>query len=188
MATNPNAPSTGRQGTMAKTSTAQAVSVKKDIMEDGSHSFSVQVRVHGDQSDQAAIPDENLQQVRCATDPTNKGGTPYIKPGMQLRVSDYGGSPGSFGMGPYITSVDSFRSIAPTSSAFLVASDVAEPTVESDQYPYSKYGQSKDPYKNTTTEASSQQDCWVQDVDQDPKEKAKVRQNPWKKTGARYDN
>jgi hypothetical protein len=88
---------------------AHVVDVKNDKDADGRPRFRAKCRIEGDQRDEAAIPDENLQWFRVEMPVDSKGGSPYLKPGMKVRIKDHGGSPGSTGISPYISSIVSYQ-------------------------------------------------------------------------------
>lgn len=161
------------QGTQILKKVAQIVNVKEDKDVDGKPRFRAQVRVYGDQKDQRTIPDKNLQWIRVSQDPSNKGGTPYLKPGMIVEINDFGGSPGGLGMGPYISSVLNYSPLNPENGESLkVASNTAEPRTTDDTYPFDKYKKSKDPVKNTETNDSIAADSDKQITDEEPQKKA----------------
>lgn len=189
MTNNPTRPNFDKHGTLPLQKLAQVVDVKNDIDIDGQPRFRVKVRVYGDQKDEIMIPDENLQWIRVEHDVTNKGGTPYMKPGMMVRCNDMGGTPGTYGMGPYISSVVSYNPTAPENGQGIkVASTqkTAQPRTDADTYPYSKYEQSQDPIKNTTTQASNIQDVSIQETEQKPKDKAIQKKNRFDQTDAKW--
>jgi hypothetical protein len=184
--TNPYSPYPSQHGTNPNERLAQVINVKDD-KEKG---FRVQIRVYGDQSSQAMIPDENCQWVRCEVDPTNKGGTPYILPGMTVRVKDMGGTPGSQGIGPYISSVH----YTPTdpergnSQGPQVAhtDKTAQPRQQAGPYPYSYPTQNQDPKQATQTMQSLIPAVWIQSSTQTPRDKALQKKNRFDQTQAKY--
>lgn len=177
-------------GTKAGEKICQVINVKDDVDADGQHHFRVQVRSY-DQNDQAKIPDENCQWIRCEVDPTNKGGTPYIKPGMIVRAANMSGAPGAT-MSPYISSVISYTPAGPEKGSqngpqVASATDTAQPREDgSQQYPYDKYAGPKDPIQNTQTNQSIAPDCSIQNTSQQPRDKALAKKNRFESTDTKY--
>lgn len=179
-------PEPQHHGTNPNQRLAQVIDVKSDP-EKG---FRVKVRVWGDQNDQILIPDENCQWVRCEVDPTNKGGTPYILPGMTVRVNDMGGSPGGQGIGPYITSVHYTPTNPETGNTAgpVVAhtNKTAQPRQDQGPYPYSYPSQNQDPKQANTTMQSQIQGVWIQITNQSPRDKALQKINRFNQTTPKY--
>lgn len=148
---------------------AQVVDVVSDKDVDGKPSFRVKVRVIGDQSDTVRVPDSALQYARITVDPTSKGGTPYLKPGMQVWVEDRGGSAG-FHNALYVTSIDGYKPLdLERGDGFKAASETAQPREETNQYPYKYRNGQTDPVQVTKTEDSREPDCCYQKTDKNPK-------------------
>jgi hypothetical protein len=179
-------PAPQQHGTNPNQRLAQVI----DIKSDPEKGFRVKVRVWGDQSDQMLIPDENCQWVRCEVDPTNKGGTPYILPGMTVRVNDMGGSPGGQGIGPYITSVHYTPTNPETGNTQgpIVAhtNRTAQPRQQQGPYPYNYPSQNQDPKQANTTMQSQIEGVWIQQTSQTARDKALQKKNRFDQTTPKY--
>jgi len=173
-------------GTRSGEKICQVINVKDD-KENG---FRIQVRSY-DQFNQANIPDENCQWIRCEVDPTNKGGTPYIKPGMIVRAANMSGAPGET-VSPYISSVISYHPTSPekgSNTGPMVAhtNETAQPREDgSPVYPYDKYAGQKDPIQNTKTNESLAADCSIQSTTQTCRDKALAKKNRFDDTDTKY--
>ena len=64
----------------------------------------VKVRLYGVQDDTSRIPDDQLQWYDVQLPVNSQGRSPYMKPGMSVMVSNYGGAAGSL-TSAYVTGI-----------------------------------------------------------------------------------